>query len=270
MKAKIFTFWEPRNNIHGYLNLCLKTWKKYLTNYDIVILDYMNLEQYLGKNFFDKSLYKNYSLAKQADAIRCAVLERYGGIWLDLDTIITSEKFEQMLNGLDAELVMFRKHLGFIYAQKNATILRLWLNAINDKLVWDKTNLLCRPMREVLRVFNPQKAHKMMSWSVLGNDLLNPYLKEARSKQFLSLNTNNSDDMPECKFARLHDWQCKNNEKVFQKFYIENDYSDFVLENVDGIILLHNSWMPNKYKKLSEKEFLALDNTLSNLFKKIL
>ena len=36
----IFTFWEPKENIPGYLKLCIKTWKKFLPEYKIIILDY--------------------------------------------------------------------------------------------------------------------------------------------------------------------------------------------------------------------------------------
>ena len=42
------------------------------------------------------------------------------------------------------------------------------------------------------------------------------------------------------------------------------------MENTKGIIMLHNSWTPDIYKKMSEEEFLKTDNTLSNLFKELL
>lgn len=271
MNKKIFTFWEPENNTPGYLKLCLKTWEKYLPDYEIIILNYKNLDKYLGKNFYDTSLYKNYSLAKQADAIRCAILEQNGGIWLDLDTIITSNKFfETQLNNLDTELAMFGKHLGFIYAQKHSKILKSWVAKVKEKLIWDRTNLLCRPLRNILRIFNPKKVQKMMKWDVLGNGLLNQHLMNAEPKEYISLCNGNYDYMPECKFANTNNLIFKKNEIMFQNFYIENDYSDYVLDNSRGIVLLHNSWMPNKYKKLSEKEFLKLNNTLSNLLKKLL
>ncbi|EIV6317646.1 hypothetical protein L9S93_001830, partial [Campylobacter coli] len=49
-------------------------------DYRVVILDYSNLHNFLPKDFYDESLYENFSLPKQADAIRAAVLYLYGGI----------------------------------------------------------------------------------------------------------------------------------------------------------------------------------------------
>ena len=59
---RIFTFWEPKENIPGYISLCIETWKKFLPDYEIVILDYSNLDEWIGKNYFDRSLYKNFLL----------------------------------------------------------------------------------------------------------------------------------------------------------------------------------------------------------------
>lgn len=115
MKKKIFTFWEPKDKIAPYLKLCLKTWEKFLSDYEIVILDYETTNQYLGENFFDKSLYDNFSLPKQADAIRCAILNKFGGIWMDIDTIITSERVRNLLN-FNNKLTMINSHLCFISA----------------------------------------------------------------------------------------------------------------------------------------------------------
>ena len=35
----IFTFWEPKESIPGYLSLCIKTWKKFLPEYKIIIFN---------------------------------------------------------------------------------------------------------------------------------------------------------------------------------------------------------------------------------------
>lgn len=56
----------------------------------------------------------------------------------------------------------------------------------------------------------------------------------------------------------------------YQSFYFENDFCDEVMRDTKGIILLHNSWTPQDFLTMSEKEFLAQNNTLSNVLKKIL
>ncbi|EIQ9584899.1 hypothetical protein MOR79_001664 [Campylobacter coli] len=56
----------------------------------------------------------------------------------------------------------------------------------------------------------------------------------------------------------------------YRKFYFLNDYSDFVLENENGLLMLHNSWTPEIYKELNIENFLLCKNTLSSIFIKIL
>ena len=51
-KQYIFTFWEPRGKIPGYLNLCIKTWTKFLPEYIVIILDYNKAKEYLGETLF--------------------------------------------------------------------------------------------------------------------------------------------------------------------------------------------------------------------------
>lgn len=42
---------------------------------------------YLGKDFYDNILFEKFTIFKQTCALRATVFERYGGIWLDADTI---------------------------------------------------------------------------------------------------------------------------------------------------------------------------------------
>ncbi|EPM2447182.1 hypothetical protein ACTK6X_001892, partial [Campylobacter coli] len=71
-------------------------------------------------------------------------------------------------------------------------------------------------------------------------------------------------------------WRTKDENKEgnaivnYQEFYFLNDYSDFVLENEAGLLMLHNSWTPYSYKNLNIEDFLICKNTLSGIFLKIL
>lgn len=102
----IFTFWEPKNSIPGYLLLCMKTWKKYKpSNYIIIILDYSNLRDYLNTKLINRIICKDMTFSMQTDAIRVAILNKYGGFWMDVDTLIINYKFINMFVGSD--LIMF-------------------------------------------------------------------------------------------------------------------------------------------------------------------
>ena len=136
-EKRIFTFWEPKEKLPAYLKLCMQTWKKFLPEYEIVILDYANLNQWLGENFFDNILYKKFSLPKQADAIRCAVLKRYGGIWMDCDTILTSNKVRNFLS-LKSSFILIGSHIAFIIASSRSYVLKQWLKGIYSRMTFYK------------------------------------------------------------------------------------------------------------------------------------
>lgn len=58
MTKKIFTFWEPKENLSGYVHLCMKTWSKFLPDYEIVVCDYKNLKDYLPQKVISQVVCK--------------------------------------------------------------------------------------------------------------------------------------------------------------------------------------------------------------------
>ena len=143
-KKFIFTFWEPHEKMPGYLKLCIKTWKKFLPDYDIKVLDYKNVKDYLGENLFSNIICKTMPLKIQADAIRVALLKKFGGIWLDADTIITNGQFINKLKYY--ELIMLGEeknkiqNIGFIASSSNSSIINEWLKEIIKKVNQYKEN----------------------------------------------------------------------------------------------------------------------------------
>lgn len=57
-KKYIFSFWGPMHKNADFLRLCVLTWKKFLSEYDMVILEYQlakyNLEETLFQKLFVK------------------------------------------------------------------------------------------------------------------------------------------------------------------------------------------------------------------------
>ena len=268
MQNKIFTFWEPMDTIPAYLELCIDTWKKYLPNYEIVILNYCNLFDWIEKDTFDEILYKDFSLPKQADAIRCAILKKYGGIWLDIDTIITSNKITEILN-INSEFTLIGFHIAFIKASKNCEILQRWFDEINRKITnFKRLKEQYNKMSLLKKIFNRNLLKKINSWDYFGNSILNELLECNKYKKEL-IDKNNSKAFPEINWARINNKEL-NLKKVYREFYFKNNYSSYAINDNCGIICLHNSWTPSDIKVMNKKEFLELDNTLSKIFLKIL
>ena len=287
---RIFTFWENPRGLPGYLKLCLETWRKFLPEYEIVVLNYANLDQWIGQDCYDPSLYINFSLPKQADAVRCAVLKRWGGVWFDADTIVTSDKAGDLLNQ-ESDFVLLGTHIGFIVARKNAYVLRKWEQGIKWRILAYK---FCRDCG--------LKGRRLERWDYMGNLILNDILKKCQTlKEFKSLDRKKIKAPPEVNSAAgpdarpslmikagmlaakllLHIGQKPfviigagleglMRRMVYRDFYFGRDASDYALGNSGGLICLHHSWTPGKYKNMSQDEFLRQNITLANIFKKLL
>ena len=281
---KIFTFWEPKQNIPVYIQLCMQTWKKFLPEYEIIVVDYSNIDKYLGKKFYDKILYKDFPLMLQTDAIRWALLKLHCGIWIDADTIITSSEAKNYLK-LSYEFILIGKHIGFIKADKNCALLNSWLKQIKFRLNFYKknknyllyiigkiikkaqkfnfpgSNILFRN-KLIYKIKNFLKLEtflRMKRWDFFGYDIL-------KQKKFFSIDRIKINALPEI----IGKKEINNLEENYIDFYFRNDYSKDVLNNTKGIILLHNSRTPKKYQKMNKEEFLNQNNTLSNILKTIL
>ena len=259
---RLFTFWEPKEKMPAYIRLCMQTWKKFLPECEVVLLDYSNLEEWLGKDVYDEILFRDFSLPKQADAIRCALLKKYGGLWLDADTILTSPQVKDYLM-IDSELVMISKHLAFIKANNNSKIIADWYNQIQYNLKFYKD--VKYQNNAVQKILHPRRYRRVEIGEYLGNYILHKMLKTKNKKKFFSIDRMEINALPEL--------NNKNNDNLvenYQNFYFENDYSQDVIKNTKGIILLHNSWTPQQFLQMNEEEFLSRNNTLSNVLKTVL
>ena len=259
---RLFTFWEPKEKMPAYIRLCMQTWKKFLPECEVVLLDYSNLEEWLGKDVYDEILFRDFSLPKQADAIRCALLKKYGGLWLDADTILTSPQVKDYLM-IDSELVMISKHLAFIKANNNSKIIADWYNQIQYNLKFYKD--VKYQNNAVQKILHPRRYRRVENWDYLGNYILHKMLKTKNKKKFFSIDRMEINALPE-----LNNKKNDNLVENYQNFYFENDYSQDVIKNTKGIILLHNSWTPQQFLQMNEEEFLSRNNTLSNVLKTVL
>lgn len=265
MKRKIiFSFWEPENNIPGYLSLCIKTWKKYLSDYEIKILNYKTLKDYIGEELYSKIISTSMPFYMQADAIRISLLNKFGGLWLDTDTIILNGNFIKKYEKYELTMIGEEKnkfqYIGFIFASQNSRVLNKWLSQIINNV------------KEYNSIINRNKSNlpnKMRRWNYLGNSIIDPLLRNNTNIKFLRLDINIINAFPErIYFKNLS----KTTKEQYREFYFEKGDPDIILNSTKTkyIILLHNSWTPTLYKNMTEKEFLSQDILISKLLSKLL
>jgi len=94
---KIWTFWD-NPIIPDIIDKCIGTWKKHNPNYEIIVLNKNNLNNYLPEVDFSKIKHiHNNSPEKFSDMVRLHVLAKYGGIWSDA-SIICLKPYDYWIN----------------------------------------------------------------------------------------------------------------------------------------------------------------------------
>ena len=198
------------------------------------------------------------SLPIQADAIRVALLKKFGGIWMDADIIITNSAFLKNLEKY--ELIMLGnnniQHIGFIIASTKSLLLDKWLIEIIKRVYTYRKNNKSLNNRT-----------KRVAWNYLGNDIIDRLINSTKQNKFYRIDKDKINAFPEIKFFRN---TSLNAIQKYRLFYFQKRQPEIILNNTKGIIYLHNSWTPIKYKKMLEKEFLKEDILLSKLLSRIL
>ncbi len=235
----IFAFWESPNPIPAYLDLCKETWIKNIPNCRIHILNHSNLHEYIG-DIYEMEDLKSISFAMQSDIISAAVLEKFGGLFLDLDCIVTDNIFDIFDKISDTKLISFGRpdtnaiHLAVLYCRKpNNPILREWRKVAQARLK-----------------NRPEK----YPWHYFGNGIINPLFGKSEYKDYYYIldRTQSGNILESVVFPNSSDPISD-----YKNFYFNPKYNftPNVLDNVKcGVISLHNSWSPQEYKTLYEKE----------------
>ena len=231
-KKIIFTFWEPRGKIPGYLQLCIQTWRKYLPEYQIKVMDYKKSKIFLGEKLFDSIICKNMSLPIQADAIRVALLAKFGGIWMDTDIIIINGNFINNLKKYEISMIgddiIKIQNIGFIYASYNSSILDYWLKMIILKVKYFKKVITEKNSEDYN---NPLK--KIKIWNYLGNGIIDEFLSNIQRPKYNRIDKNKLNIFPEIKFYKN---STVNVIKKYQSFYFNNGNIESILNNSKYII----------------------------------
>ena len=211
----------------------MKTWK-----FPFVLLNYKNLSDYT--DFSPDVVRENFTLPRVANCVRAHVLRDQGGYWLDTDTIMIGDTLpETTLIGYPSERT---GSIGYLYANHpHQDFYERW----------------CEFQDEILANPDSYETH----WSILSNDFTDEYAKTHREISITPIN----DCWPE---TYMISGNSSRYEK-YQEFYFERKYylSDIHPTNM---LMLHNSWTPEWYKKLSSQEALNDDCTLSGILKEVL
>ena len=100
----VWSYWEnkeDRQEPYAHIKLCFETMKKHYNKYNFIILNESTIKHYLPNL---RSNLDDLMIAQKVDYYRVALLEKYGGVWVDADTIVLKnldEVFDKLDNGYD-------------------------------------------------------------------------------------------------------------------------------------------------------------------------
>ncbi|WP_405341688.1 hypothetical protein [Fibrobacter sp.] len=153
-------------------------------------------------------------------------------------------------------------YIGVIYGNNKSIILKAWLNEIINNIKIYKRKLFLKRIFPIKII--KESYEKTRIWCYLGNGILNRLINKTSEKDFKTIELKYADALPDQFYFNGTPYQ-----KYLNFYFSKNDMNPF-LKNSKGIIMLHNSWTPSHYKKMSKEEFLQQDIMLAHLLRKIL
>ena len=155
------------------------------------------------------------------------------------------------------------QYIAFIYASKKSSLLSQWLNQIIINVKTYKSIL----KNKTNTVYWKNSFKKVKSNFFLGYSIIDNLLKNISGKKYKRIDSKSMNIFPE---RTLFNKNLSNYELLYKEFYFNQGEFQILLENKVSLILLHNSWTPSEYKKMSKEEFLKQDILLSKLLSKLL
>jgi hypothetical protein len=237
MKVKLFTYWEGYKP--DYIKLCENIISKQICyNIEYHPINDINLYDYLSENELPINLKHINCLAHKADYIRCCLIYKYGGIWLDSDQILVSDLSEVL------DLLKTNDYVTY-ECEKNQPSIGFF-SANSDNILLQKWKLSMETLMSKKSEFH---------WVELGYDLLYPILQDllvTNKLKYYAYDAHTS-------FAPL-EWT------QHDKFFQDGDLETLHLKSV----MLYNSKFPDWFKNMSQEEILRNNFLISKLFKRVL
>ena len=252
-KPIIWLYWEnkPNETMPSYLKLCLDTIYKHCSiDFNIIILDEKTVFDYLPNLRTDLN---KLLIAQKTDYIRIKLLYEYGGLWLDIDTIVMSS-----LKPIITKLKTY-DFVGFGCSGKFCT--NGYSKPSNGALACKKNNIL---MKNILNDLDSKldKQIDNYEYKSLGKYVIWKHLNILLNKNYKYYHYDSSYDGTRMK-----------NKRWVRPHYYFNSQIDLLNENNLFFILLSNNTIAYNHKEfmlLTKDEILNRDYWISKMFKKSL
>nr|WP_247595134.1 capsular polysaccharide synthesis protein [Salmonella enterica] len=229
--------------------MCIKTWEKYIPDLKLIVINEKNVSEYISGDI-DLNSFNKLSLPQQSDVVSVAVLSKFGGVFIDADTIVTKDVTGYILDRRKSIFYSFgypdnhEIHLAIMWCmEKNNPILVRWYETIKSKM---------------------ESLPKYIKWDYIGNSIIKDILNEEKYKEhFEIIDRSSSGNIIESIFRPSVD-----SFKAYTEFWFGSEITspeEIINKANAGAISLHNSWTPYDFKRKSLEDVIDSNNTLSGL-----
>jgi hypothetical protein len=265
-KPTLWIYWDDLQPRPGYIELCLSTIYKNSYDFNLYLLNKDNILDYLPEIKSYEIYFNDLLLAQKVDIYRIWLMYKYGGLYIDTDTILLKSpiKLYNLLNKYDyigygcTGDICFPKDAygypsnGIIFSRPNTLLMKNILNSCLQKIM---TN------NKKINYSNPDTYYdlgKVIIWEELTNIIkLTKYKYYHIDKEIGIRDENGKWVTPNRMFS---------NENY--KFYGESKRKS-QRESELVMIPLYNNMMKD-YRKYSKDDILNLNYNISKYFKKAL
>tara|TARA_R110002012_G_C11478950_1_gene594813 strand:- start:34 stop:834 length:801 start_codon:yes stop_codon:yes gene_type:complete len=234
----VFIYWEgPEYSLISLLRKIIYKFSDDGKNYKVHFLNDSNISQYIDI----PEEYFNLSVVQKADLVRVNVVYKYGGIWLDSDTLVMSN--------LASLFDIIDNQSGFLIKEDNLYVCN---GVFGSK---SKTQFLSECVKRIADTIKTQTPEQL-SWSALGPSMVNDIHLSTNMtsdyKVFNGLDTLYPIECGKCGYHFL-------NKKRDEYKTVEREYQPL-------IVLVHPVYIGLENK--TEEEILEMDNILTYFLQK--
>ena len=229
-KPTVWQYWENTSGKETprYIQICMDSVKKACS---VDGIDYIRLSPDTVKDYIS-DLPDNWSkltqIAHKADYLRAVVMYKYGGLWLDADTLVQSS-IKPLLDDLsNSDWVVFADEkeefsIGVIAIRKESPLLKLWIDKMKEKL----------------------KTSSDFQWAELGYNILYPLWNDWKKKNKNIWRKKIYRNTDTCFPLLWNEWD---------RFFSEEP-CDFLYRKNQPVISFYNSLFPDWFKNMNERKF---------------
>jgi hypothetical protein len=255
VQKRIFTYWVNDSNqeMPAYIRMCMESWQRHIDNLEIIVLNHENLAKWIDLTM-DIQLFKKLTLPMQSDIVSYYVLHKHGGIYMDADTIVLKDIFEEIMRFDESKIYAFGNpeqktiHVAFIASLKK-----------RQKLLFEGIKKAQSNLHKLSR------GNTQLTWDLFSNSIYHELIRNDATSTFIIM------DRIELGSILETVMQTGNPGEDYSNFYFRDNqdmnFEDIIGRINFGVVLLHNSWTPVEFKRAGRESILHSQTLLSRLLK---